>query len=503
MKSLAPRQWLLLALAATLLFRIWLAAAAPVTADEAYFILWGRSPSPGYYDHPPMVGWMLAPLLSVTEAAWWLRLPAVLVPPLAAFGVWLALRRWYVGEKARAADTADLAALAVLLMPMNVWNVLVTTDTPLVLFSLAALLVFARAAQQNSNGLFLLAGILLGLAFLSKYFAVLLGVAFLAWAIVSKKPKAFLLVFLGGLPAGLLNLYWNYEACWCNVMFNAVNRHDEGDSGWSLATPALYAASLAYLAAPLLWFAWQGRARLREAWTRPGERALLLAWLLPLAVFAALSPVKRIGLHWLLSFLPALLLSVALALERRHLVACVRVFGLLAALHMIPIGVIAALPLDSWKSSRFYERLVFPGRIAELLGAIAPDLAGRRLVADSYASAALLAYHAHRPVPVFGRGTSHARQDDIDTDWRSLAGKDLLILRRQPPLPQDYRPYFGSIEVKKIALGGGSYHAVLGSGFNYEAYRSGVLAEVRDRYYRIPPRLPQGRCYFFERYFPA
>lgn len=503
MKSLAPRQWLWFALAATLLFRFWFAAALPVTADEAYFILWGRAPALGYYDHPPMVGWILAPLAALSEAAWLMRLPAVLVPPLAALMVRWALRGWYRGGIARDADIADLAALAVLLMPANVWNVLITTDTPLVLFSVASLLVFARAAERNSNGLFFAAGILLGLAFLSKYFAVLLGLAYLVWAMVSKKPKAFFYVFLGGLPFGLLNLYWNYEACWCNVMFNAINRHEEGGSGWSLATPPLYAASLAYLAAPLLWFAWRGRGRLREAWRRPGERALLLAWLVPLAVFALLSPVKRIGLHWMLSFMPALLLSVTLALGRRELVASVRWFALLAALHMVPIAVIAALPLETWKSSRLYPRLVFPGRIAELTAAVAPDLAGRVLATDSYASAALLEYHLKRPVAMFGRGTSHARQDDIDTDWRALDGRDIVILRREAPAAGEYQPYFRSVEVKQLLLSGGSYHAVIGSGFSYPAYRSSVLSDIRDRYYRIPPRLPVGRCYFFERYFPG
>jgi 4-amino-4-deoxy-L-arabinose transferase-like glycosyltransferase len=498
LKSFVPRQWLWLALAATLLFRLWLSAAAPVTADEAYFILWGRAPDLGYYDHPPMVGWMLAPLAAFSDASWLLRLPAVLVPPLVAWMVHHAMQSWF----GRDADTADLAALALLLVPMNVWNVLVTTDTPLVLFAVASLLVFARAAEKDAAKLYLLSGVLLGLAFLSKYFAVLLGLAFLVWAILSKKPKAFLLVFLGGLPFGLLNLYWNYEACWCNVMFNAINRHEEGGSGWSAATPALYAASLAYLAAPLLWFAWRGRRRLREAWRRPGERALLLAWLVPLAVFAALSPVKRIGLHWLLSFIPALVITVALALERRQLVASVRWFAVLAALHAIPIAVVGALPLATWKSSPLYQRLVFPGRIAELRDAIAQDLAGRVLAADSYAAAALLEYHARQPVPVFGRGTSHARQADIDTDWRRLAGRDFVILRRQAPSLQDYQPYFRSIEIRQLPLGGGRYHAVLGSGFDYEAYRAGVLADIRERYYRIPAALPVGRCYFFERYFP-
>ena len=498
MIAFRSRQWLLLALATTLVFRVWLAAVAPVTADEAYFILWGRSPAFGYYDHPPMVGWMLAPLAAVSDAAWLMRLPAVLVPSLVALAVRAALCRWFGRDE----DTANLAALAIVLTPINVWNVLVTTDTPLVLFSAASLLVFARAAQKGSNGLFLLSGVLIGLAFLAKYLAVLLGIAYLVWAIASRSPKAFLLVFLGGLPLGLLNLYWNYEACWCNVMFNAINRHEDGDSGWSLATPALYVASLAYLAAPLLWFAWRGRAWFYEAWRRPAERALLLAWLVPLAVFAALSPVKRIGLHWLLSFAPALVLSVTLALERRQLLLSARFFAVLAALHMIPIVIAAALPLESWQASRFYPRLVFPGRIGELMAATASDLSGTALATDSYASAALLAYHARRPVPVFGRGTSHARQSDIDTDWRSLDGKNILLLRREMPLAQDYQPYFHAIEIKKIPLGGGTYHALIGRGFDYEAYRTGVLADVRERYYRIPSWLPAGRCYFFERHFP-
>jgi 4-amino-4-deoxy-L-arabinose transferase-like glycosyltransferase len=492
------RQWLLLALGATLLFRLWLSGIVPVTADEAYFILWGRTPALGYYDHPPMVGWMLAPLAALGESPWLLRMPAVLVPPAAALMVHAALTRWF----GRDAQTADLAALAVLLMPVNVWNVLVTTDTPLAVFSAASLLVFARAAQKDSAALFLASGILLGLAFLSKYFAVLLGLAYLVWAVASRKPKSFLLVFLGGLPFGLLNLYWNYETCWCNVMFNAINRHAEGGSDWSPAKPALYAAALAYVGAPLFWFAWRGRARLAEAWRRPGERALLLAWLVPLAVFALLSPLKRIGLHWLLSFAPALVLSVALALERRALAASVRFFALLAVLHMVPIAVIGALPLETWKDTRAYARLVFPGRIDELMAAAAPDLKGRVLATDSYASAALLEYHLKQPVAVFGRGTSHARQDDIDTDWRALDGKDVVILRREPPQPGEYDPYFRGVEAKSLALGGGRYLAFVGAGFDYAAYRARVLADIRDRYYRIPAVLPVGRCYFFDRYFP-
>ena len=487
MVSLTPRQWFWLALAATLGFRFWLGAALPITGDEAYFAIWGRHPDIGFYDHPPMVGWLLAPLVLVSDSAWVLRLSAILLPAALALLLRHALTAWF----ARDADTADLAALAVLLLPINVWNVLVTTDTPLALFSLASLLAFARQR-------FLLAGVLLGLAFLSKYFAVLLGLAYLVWALAARRPAAFGWVLAGSLPFGLLNLYWNWQACWCNVMFNAINRHDNAGLSW--ATPALYAASLAYLAAPLLWVAWKERARLRAAAAQPAVGAVLAAWLVPLAVFALLSPVKRIGLHWLLAFMPALVLTAALALERRALVVTVRWFGTLAVLHAGAFIVLAALPLETWKNSRFYSSLVLHFDTQAVLQPLGPQLARYRLATEGYSLSAVLSFHTRRNVPVFGAGSSHARHDDIVTDWRRQQGRDFLILLRDAPLLDDYRPYFRELESQRVQARGAGYFAVLGRGFDYAAYREGVLKQVRERWYRIPPWLPVGRCYFFERY---
>ena len=147
MVSLTPRQWWWLALAATLAFRFWLGAALPITADEAYFTLWGRYPALGYYDHPPMVGWLLAPLVAVSQAEWVVRLPSILLPAALA----LLVRQALAAGFARDADTADLAALAVLLVPMNVWNVFITTDTPLAFFAVASLLAFARQRSSPST----------------------------------------------------------------------------------------------------------------------------------------------------------------------------------------------------------------------------------------------------------------------------------------------------------------------------------------------------------------
>ena len=47
------------------------------------------------------------------------------------------------------------------------------------------------------------------------------------------------------------------------------------------------------------------------------------------------------------------------------------------------------------------------------------------------------------------------------------------------------------------------FYAVEGTGFNYEAYRRGVLGEIFKRFYNIPKALPMTGCPFCERYCGA
>jgi hypothetical protein len=103
---------------------------------------------------------------------------------------------------------------------------------------------------------------------------------------------------------------------------------------------------------------------------------------------------------------------------------------------------------------------------------------------------------------VFGTASSHGRHDDIVTDFRKLAGKNILVLRKNPPNPADYTPYFAKVEFRQFELHGATYYLVLGETFDYPGYRREVLRPLRDRYYRIPSYLPIGHCFFCERYFP-
>ena len=482
----------------TLAFKFWLAMALPMTGDEAYFIHWGVYPDYGFWDHPPMIGWILALLLQLSGAEWVLRLPVIALPALVAFAMMQYLRP--VDE-----DKAYVAALAFLLLPANVWNVLITTDTPLVLFSFLSALCFAEALRRESQLLYAASGVFLGLAFLSKYFAVLLGLAYLGFVLTQPAGRrswgGLATMVASVLPFAALNAWWNYNHCWANLLFNLYARND--NAGWLPQNPPLYALSILYMLCPVaLYQMWRGRAALRQKLAEPRARFFMFAWVVPLALFALLSLVKQIGLHWLLSFVPFFFVAAALVLGAAQLRKSVVYLFAFSAIHVAAIVGASLPPIEIWKSSRLYDGIVFHVKTAELLQRLDPYAGKYEFAADGFSPAVTASYASGRYFFVFGTASSHARHDDILTDFRTLAGKNILILRKNPPNPAEYAPYFAKVEFRQFELHGATFHLVLGQAFDYPRYREQVLRPLRDRYYRIPSYLPLGHCFFCERYFP-
>ncbi len=446
-----------------------------------------------------MIGWLLYLLLKLSQAEWVLRLPVTLLPFALAAGIYFVLRR--------ADETkAVLAACAFLLLPANVWGVFITTDTPLIFFCFASAFAFWLGLTRRSAGWYALAGAFLGFAFLSKYFAVLLGLAYVAYAAFSPREerdwRALALVVLCSLPFAAVNLWWNTEHCWANLMFNLYNRH--ANAGWSWRTPLIYAATVLYVLSPVaLWQLAKERRAIAAALGDAETRFFAVAFAVPFGFFAALSAVKPIGLHWVLSFVPFFFVAAGRLLSGGQLRRSVAYLGAFSALHALAIVAGAMLPLQTWKSTRFYDGIVYHARMPEILRELRPYEDGFEFATDGYSMSAVASFHARRHVIVFGAASSHARHDDILTDFRRLDGRDILVLRKTPAEDADYRPYFRSIEYRTFTVSGAAFHVVLGRGFDFAAYRDGVLKPVRERYYAVPRYLPQRRCYFCERYFGA
>jgi len=469
----------------------------PMTGDEAYFYWWGKIPDWGFYDHPPLIGWWLAALISVSEVESWLRLPQVLQPVFLAFAVRWAWPHLWPEQR----DHRDWVALLVLLAPLNVWNVFVTTDTALVYCAVLSGLAWLRAARDDSPRWYLIAGLFLAGAVLSKYFAALLGFAYLIDVLARRTRGAWLGLFIAYVccvPALLLMAWWNHEHCWTNYLFNFVNRHGASNTGFNLATPLLYPAMLLYvLTPPVLWALFRRPLPRTETVI---DRSLIVLTAVPLLLFALLSLVKTIGLHWVLSFVPFALLLAARRLTLRGVQKLAVFFLGLAVLHVALAITLLRLPLETWRSLNLYPGIVLTFASRELVeGAVPGDTL---LASNSYSNAVTLGYNLRRHVPVLGSGSGHARHDDILTDWRIHDGRDITVLRKTAPDKGEYDNWFRSVSIDSFELRDARFWVVRGQGFDYARYRDTVLAEVRRRYYAVPDWLPLSACYFCDRYFP-
>lgn len=485
--------------AATLLLKIGVAATFPMTGDEAFFYQWGVFPAWGYSDHPPMVGWLLAVLHGINDHPLVLRSVTLLVTSAIALLLVDLLRRFLPDARE---SSAWLAGAVYLAMPWSWMFVLVTTDTPLILFMALSAYAYLRASActDRGTGWYALAGLFVGLAFLSKYFAALLGLAYavhvLGWR--CERWWALPLMLVLALPSIGINLGFNATHGWSNVMFNVFNRHE--GSHWQLKTFAVYVGMAVYLLTP--WLLWQGwRARAVPGVSPSVQRAAAVLWLFPILLFAFLSLRRSVGLHWVLGFVPLFVVWAGLKLEPRALRRSLNWTLALSVPHLLLVAALAWVPLSLWQSSKLYEKAVFLREAPAIVQALQHDLpAGATLMARAYSTASMLGYFHTAYVPVFGVGRHHARQDDQLVDFRTLQGQHLRILDFKEPQLSDFTPYFERVSVSTFEVAGVRYFAVDGEGFRYQPYRDTVLSAIAREFHNIPTWLPLLGNPFCERY---
>ena len=492
-------RWLLAAGLASLVLRFYIAATFPITGDEAFFYWWGVYPDWGYSDHPPMVGWLIALMrAALGDSIWSIRLPVVLLPVGLGAALWWALKDV---DRLRAA----WAVLFFWLAPLNWLNMLITTDTPLIFWSVlsaASLLRAERRAQPDrvAYGLYALSGLFLGCAFLSKYFSVVLGLAYLVYFVLySRKRLAGLaLLVLCALPGPAINIAYNMSHGWSNIMFNVYNRNE--NELFELRKPLLYVAMMAYLITPAaVWMAFKHRRDLLA--TASSDKALrLLACLVvvPLLFFMLLSAKKVIGLHWVLSFYPFGFAFLAFALPADKLKRTAVGLAVFAGLHVLVVGGLYLTSLETWRSAKLYPQIIRSYKTAEIIRQVSSP--GVVLMADAYTPASIYGFERRQYMPVFGVGRFHARQDDMLVDFSLYRGKTIRIIHGAPPSLEEFKPFFDKVAVLSFVQNGVPFYAVEGTGFNYEAYRKDVLGTIFKRFYNIPAALPMTGCPFCERY---
>jgi 4-amino-4-deoxy-L-arabinose transferase-like glycosyltransferase len=304
-------------IAALTLLRLGLAATLPLAPDEAYYWVWSHALAPGYLDHPPMVAlWIRAGTAIAGQTALGVRLLGPLSAALASWLLFDTARLLFPGI--RAGTVAVLLLNATLLV--GVGSVIMTPDSPLLLFWTATLWAMARLTNSNDGLWWLAAGALAGVALDSKYTALFLWIGVGLWTLLVPAARPWLrrwqpwAAALLGLLLFAPVLAWNAAHAWAGFI-----KQGGRVEAWHPIRAAGFLGELIAgqigLATPLVWLLCMAGlvAATRNTWrSRDPAWSLLAALSLPPAlVFLQHATGDRVQGNWPAIIYPALAVAAA------------------------------------------------------------------------------------------------------------------------------------------------------------------------------------------------
>jgi 4-amino-4-deoxy-L-arabinose transferase-like glycosyltransferase len=197
------------------------AAWTPLTFDEAYYWMWSKHLAFGYYDHPPMVAFVIRlGTMIAGDTEFGVRLVSILLALPMSFAVYRTAAILFGGR--RVAATASILLNVTLMAAVG--TLIVTPDSPLLVASSFVLLFLAKVLETGRGAWWLAIGVAVGAALLSKYTALFFGPAILIWLSIVPKLRRWLISpwpYLGGLVALLIFspvILWNADHHWVSFI---------------------------------------------------------------------------------------------------------------------------------------------------------------------------------------------------------------------------------------------------------------------------------------------
>ncbi|MDA8052664.1 MAG: glycosyltransferase family 39 protein, partial [Deltaproteobacteria bacterium] len=231
-----------------------LASTLNLGNDEAHYFVWSLKPSPGYLDDAPFVGYVIyffTGLFGKSELN--VRLGAVIFSFFDGFLIYYL--SYLLFKNKRASFFAFLFFLSTVIFSTAL-SVMMLPDASLLFFYLCFLILFYKAVKGSSNNvkkrsdfksdlffrnnliLWMLTGLFLGFAFLSKYTAALIPPSVLLYLLVSKKNRAVLKTFYPYLALAAALLVFSPVIYW-NLIHNFISFRFQLSHGFSRPKPGI------------------------------------------------------------------------------------------------------------------------------------------------------------------------------------------------------------------------------------------------------------------------
>jgi 4-amino-4-deoxy-L-arabinose transferase-like glycosyltransferase len=305
--------WTIVCISIAALIHLILGFSIEFSVDEAHYALYAKHLAWSYFDHPPLVGWIQWPLVALSSSEGIIRLiPESLwiISCYLVYQVTVELHHFIQGRNASyltnalpsASNCGLFAILVVIAAPLpHVLAIGLLPDSLLSLFSLGLMLMALRWLRQDHFKLidWVLTGLLLGLAGLSKYTGIFAAITLLLVFLgPPKKPwittAGFWLAALIALFCITPVLYWNWINDWISFKYQIAHG---GGSTWAWRRVAAFLGIQIVSFGPLFLFG--GYLFLKNCFhgTKRSLASLLSFFLIPFTIFAVLSGGGGLP-HW-------------------------------------------------------------------------------------------------------------------------------------------------------------------------------------------------------------
>ena len=193
-------------------------AFLPLHGDEAYYWMWSKHLQMSYYDHPPMIAYMIYLTNFISQSEWGVRLVNVFSMSVSAIYIFKLTK--LIWDEKTALNTVMIFCSVIL---TNSGFIITTPDSPLTLFWTLSLYYAYRAVFIGTKQDFILTGLFLGLLMLSKYTAILFIAGLLIYVLIKKRslflnPYMYVTIIISALIVSPM-LYWNYAHDWISFTF--------------------------------------------------------------------------------------------------------------------------------------------------------------------------------------------------------------------------------------------------------------------------------------------
>lgn len=203
-----------------ILFNLLQAGFTDLNNDEAYYWMYSQYPALGYFDHPPMIAYMIMIGYQLFHFELGVRLMTVLFMAGCLVIIWKLIDDSDIKET----NLKYFILLAIILPVFNIYGFIATPDSPLIFFSLLFLMTYKKFLEKESWSIAIFMGVTMAAMMYSKYHAAL----FIIFVILSnpsllKKPLFYLASFLA-LFLFIPHIYWQVENDFPSFRYHLVDR---------------------------------------------------------------------------------------------------------------------------------------------------------------------------------------------------------------------------------------------------------------------------------------